>query len=411
MTTSVSLFDGATEHDVSAESYAVRVERGRLLELDDIGPGGGTIRVRNYNRNFDPFFLISSGDLLQGDGDALLQGNGDKILLTQASNAEGDYGAIVPGRKVVVKDGSTTMFTGFVEDYDYDWRPDKTAEATLIVRDGLAALSQAEFTEWTTTAQLSSDRVSAILDRSEIGYPSGGGARSISTGKVPLQSNTITTGTNALTELQTVARSEQGRLFVDRSGVLQFQHRYESLGDTATATFDDTGSNIPFHGVSVRFGSRHLHFKVTVQNVGGSERSATNATAIADNPNLGVRPLTITNLLADGDAYAQGLATWLLDRYDDTLAVVSGLTVNLDGLSTGNRNTVTALDIGDVIALNWTPTGTGTQVSQTLAIEGVAYTVDVHGVAEMSFHLSPAVDADLFTLDTSELDGSDILGF
>ncbi len=415
MAVSISLFDGATEHDITGDGFDIQIDRGRRLELSDYGSGGGVVKVENRDRDFDPFFLIQSSNLLQGNGDFLLQGNGDKLLLTLSTNSTGSYGPMDPGRKIVIKDGATTVFTGFVEDYDPVWLPDKTAICSLMVQDGMAALAQASFLEWTTTAQLSGARVSAILDRSEVGYPTGGGARSIATGRVPLQSNTIAYDTNVLTELQRVARSEHGRLYVNRTGVLTFDDRYASLGDTATATFDDTGSNLPFHGISVRAGTEQLHFQVTVKNEGGNAKTASNAAQIAANPNLGVRPLAIDSLLADGDAWSEGLADWLLDRFDSTAAIVSGLRVKLHDLSTADRATVSALDIGDVVGLNWTPTGAGSSVSQTLVIEGVTYRssarADAVDWAEMDFFTSPAVDQDLFTLDTSVLDGTDILGF
>lgn len=408
----VYLYDGATEYEITAEAFSVSLRRGRNLETDEIDAGGGTIQCRNLSRNFDPFFASVESDLLLETGDRLLQESTDHILLDGSVGSIGSYGVITQGRKVVVKDGAVTVYTGFVEDYDYEWDVNGNATATLVVRDSLATLARTEFLEWTTTYnEPTGTRIGTVLDRAEVGFPSGASARDLDTGLIRCQDDYVSYGSNVLNYLQLVARTEFGRLFVNRTGVLTFLDRYAVFNATATVSFNDTGTGIPFNAVRVRYGSELLYFKVSVQRFGGVTQTATNAAAIAANENLGVRHLTISNLLYRSDAYSLALATYLADRYSSAEAVVSSLEIPLGKLSTADRATVTALDIGSVIDLTWTPTRSGGVVTQTLAVEGVSYSASYTGECVLSLQLSDARSAAYLIYDTDAYDSGKLYGF
>lgn len=414
--------------EITAESFAVNVRRGRSLESETFGPGGGIIRVRNYQANFNPYFLASTDALLLESGDNLLLENGDRLLLESGNGTGvGSYGEIKLGRKVVVKDGAVTVFTGFVEDFDFEYDSDGRAEAILTVRDALATLGATDLKAWAPSQQLTGARVTALLDRSEVGFPSGASARDIATGTQPLMAGQtsysfetrVTTygagsvqyGTNALQELQRINRAEAGRLFVDASGKLVFSDRYAAFGVASSASFDDTGTNLPFHGIDIRFGTELLHFSVSATRDGASsEQTATNSALVTEYAALGVRHLSLPSLPLNSDPHALGLAQFLLNRFAQFKAVISGLTVKLGGLSSVDRATVAGLDIGDVVNVTWTPTGTTGAVSQDLIVEAVSYSVAMHtNAAEVSFQLTDASDPDYFTVGTDSVNGSKLL--
>ncbi|MEO6571604.1 MAG: hypothetical protein ABIO83_08650, partial [Ilumatobacteraceae bacterium] len=326
----------------------------------------------------------------------------------------GAYGPVAPGRKVEVLDGAVTVFSGYVDDYDYEWRQGDAPGVTLLPTDALATLGRSEFLEWTTDPyDRAGERITKALDRVEVAFPTGGAARAISTGLTPLQSDLVTYGSNVLNYLQLVANSDMGRLFVDRAGVLTYTDRYALLGATSSADFDDTETNLPFHAVDALYGTEQLYFQVSVGRLGGEPRTFKNTVAIAAYPVLGIRQLAIDNLLVDSDAYAEAMASELVDRYSVNSATVSSLTVKISTLEDADRATVAALDIGDLIGLTWTPTQTSTPVVQDLVIEGVTYRSDlVNGEAFMDFQLSAAPDlSTVFVLDTDSLDGTKVLGF
>lgn len=412
-----------TAYDITGEAFSVDVGAGRDTERDVFDAGGGTIQVRNLSRNFDPFFATSSDFLLQADdASRILQASGDGILLASPSTASaaGDYAAMVQGRKLVVKDGGVTVFTGFVEDFEYEWARGPQASATLLVKDALATLGRTSYLEHTRTDnEMTGARITAMLNRAEVAFPAA--TRNISTGLVACQGDFVSHGSNVLNDLQNIAKTEFGRLFVSRGGTLTFLDRYAVFGATPTASFNDLAPYLPFSGVRVTFGSESLWFSVSVDREGGIAQTVTNTAAQAANPNLGARHLTMSGLLFTADIYSKALATYLADRYSRSEAIVSSLTVPLSTLgsatarlSVAQRALVCGLEIGNVVSLDWTPTGHGLPVSQVLAIEGWHYTASHTAgdiTASMSFQLSDARDPEFLVYDTDAYDSGKVYGF
>lgn len=418
MTISVLLYglDG-TSYDVTSEVYSIDLRNGRDTERDKFDPGGGTIKLHNKSRNFDPFFAMESSYLLQADSASkILQASGDGILLALAPTLAGSYGSMVQGRKVVVKDGAVTVFTGFVEDFDYQWGRAGYASVTLLVQDALATLGRTSYLAHTRTEnQLSGTRITEMLNRAEVAFPAG--TRNISTGLVALQGDSVSYGSNVLNDLQNITATEFGRLFVNHGGTLTYLDRYAVFGSTPSAAFNDTYplTGLPFSGVRVSFGSESLYFAVSVDREGGVAQTVTNTAAQAANPALGARHLALSGLLFTSDVYSKALATYLASRYSTSDAIVSSLDVPLARLGVTDRATICALEIGNVVTVDWTPTGSGGTVSQTLAIEGWHYTAEhTHGSLQpgvMSFQLSDARDPEYFVYDTDAYDGGKVYGF
>jgi hypothetical protein len=417
MTTTVFLYDPntATDHDITSEVYSVSVSRGRSRELDEINAGTCTVRCRNYLGNFNPYFLTDNDFLLLETGDFLLQEDGASRLVLEAIGTGGDYGIMSVGRKLTVKDAATTIFTGFLEDLDLDWRADKFKDATLYAADGLARLARQRFLEWTTDPdQTTGARLSAVMNRPEVDDL--WATLLFDTGLSLLQSDLVTHGSNVLNYCQLVNRAEQGRFYVSGFGTLVFQDRASVAAGTPVVDFKDSATGavadeIPFSVVEVTFGSELLYTKVSVDVIGGTAQTADDVTAQA---NYGIRHLTFSQMLMNSDGQADDMAEYLLDRYKSPEAVVSQIRVPLEKLSSANRTTVAGLEISDTVSLNWTPTPGLGAVSQTLVIEGVGYDKDVDGATWMTFQLSAAPSNDFFIVaadaNASLLD-TGVLGF
>lgn len=411
MTTTVWLYDPntATYFDISGDVYSVDITRGRSRELDEINAGICRVRVHNQSGDFNPYFLDALSSLLLESGDFLLLEDGSHLLLEAASGATGSYGVMNVGRKLIVADSAfmaDAVFTGFVEDFEFEWRPGRFADVTLVAADGLARLARQSFPEWTTTGdQTTGARLVSLLghDGADINWATGGTAF-IGGGVSTLQSNTITNGSNVLGECQKVSRAEQGRFFVDPGNILTFQDRSDVGAGTAACDFNDssayangqTSGKIPFSAVEVTFGSELLYNRVQINVIDGTVQTANNTTSQS---NYGLRTLTYSDMLMNSDAQAADLASYLLNRYYSPEAVVSSIRVAMEKLSSTNRATVRAIDIGDTVTLNWTPTSSLGAVSQTLVVEGVGYQKDVDGATWMSFQLSAAPDNYFFILD------------
>ena len=208
----VILYDGATDYDISAQVQSVSLKRGRTRELDTIEPATGTINLINYDRSFDP-----------------PQYNGDT-----------SFGAIVPGMRVEIFDGAVQVFAGYVLDWDHRWRNTKESTASIYITDALGTLAGTTFTaHQATDLQDAGARITEGLDRAEVGFPSGVAYRDINPGIDPLQGDIVPAGTNVLNRFQLIARSDLGRLYVTRDGVLTYRSRHDVLGTTPDSTFTD----------------------------------------------------------------------------------------------------------------------------------------------------------------------------
>lgn len=358
--------------DISDYAFSVSVNRGRSRELEEIQVGTATVEIRNGSRVFDPQFSAGSP--------------------TSAL-----FGPIIPGKRVRISDNGVTVFDGVIEDWNFGWSPTAPMAATaqLVATDTLATLAAAEFAELTAAKELPKSRIVRILDVPEVRYPLiqtdlDDGLNLIAYGVVSAQS--------VLGYLQSVAMSDGGRLFASRSNQLTFRDRDRLATNTVAATFDDTGANIPFHSVSVVFGSEQLYTRITVTGASGVSYVAVASDELI--ATYGERALNRDILSASGE-YAQQLASWLLARYQEPLAVVEALDVILDDLTPAQRATVAGLELGDIVSLSWTPTGTGTTITQELLVEGITYSAATGGPEVMSFRLSNAEGRYSLVLDSS----------
>jgi hypothetical protein len=401
---------------LSSETWSVSVSRGKSLETEVIDAGTATVQAHNHVGNFNPYFLSVPFALLMESGDFLLLESGDHILLEFGNGTGGGaYGDIFVGRELTIVDSGVTVYTGFVEDYDYDYGRANYNETTISAVDALATLGATSINEdWPTERplnQLTGERLESLLDWGDVDFP-GGAARDIDTGTQPVQEDVLSSAVNALGYAQAIARTEVGRLYVNRSGRLDFRDRYSVFDTTPVETFsDEDDANLDISKVAVRFGTESFYFSVTADNGidYGVQTKASNPGVAAQYPNLGARNLDWSGILSASQDHTYGTAGFLVGRLSQTSAVVSGLRVPLPRLSPSDRAIVCALDIGSVVALSWTPVGAAGAVNQTLVIEGVDYAADSSGGAVIEFQLSDASDPGYFQVDTDAVDGSKLV--
>jgi hypothetical protein len=118
-------------------------------------------------------------------------------------------------------------------------------------------------------------------------------------------------GANVNAYVNRINQAEQGRIFVDRAGVLVMQPRIGTTLDAPTATFNDTGTAIPYDGVGVEYDQQLIINTATIEiESGGTPQVATDAASIAE---YFVQALAITDSLLQNDAEALTLADYLLE--------------------------------------------------------------------------------------------------
>jgi len=367
--------------DVTADVETITLRRGRSRELERYQAGSLTVDLDNSGRKYDP----------------------------AAGTAITPYGASMRPRKaVVVTTAGVPVFSGVVEDWDLVYRLNGDHVASVVSTDGFTFLAQQDIEPHTTTSQLTGERITAILDRSEIDWPAG--RREIDDGIATLQADAIG-GTadpkpvNALQYLQKVDESEQGALFVGANGSLIFRDR-ASLQILTTTVFADDGSGIPFTNIDASYGAEELRNRVSVSRLNGGTATAVGTASVAA---YGAIDYEIRDTLLSTDTQAQTLADLILTRYEEPLLRIDGIEVILDTLTETEIADVLDLELGALVQVKYTPSGIGDTIDQFVRLDQIEHniTVNQHRV-RLSFSQgeTPALvlDSALFgILDTNTL--------
>jgi len=205
--------------------------------------------------------------------------------------------------------------------------------------------------------------------------------------------------------------AEFGRLFVSREGVLTFQNRIGATLSGSVANFKDSGTGVKFDNVGITFEADSVVNRAYVQNLGGSNATATDTGSIAT---YFIQTESITNsLLETSGSQLSAAATYLLNgepeaRYTDVATKFAMLT-NAD------RDTVATIDIGDTITIEKTfITGTGmTSLGQELSVEGIEHLIDFSTGHRVHFYTAPTTIVYQLILDDityGVLDAENVLG-
>jgi hypothetical protein len=344
--------------DVSPYVLSLSTSRGRPDQLAQFTAGSATIQLNNRDRRFDPINESSP----------------------YWNTIEGRTG-VVPRRKVTIKCDGDPVFVGRITDIDISYEPTRltatteNSSVTITAADDFLLLANT-FTASpiTPSEQFSGARVSAILDLPEVDYPST--SRDIDTGVAVLGGGAtfaIDANTNVLTYLQEITKSEEGLLFVDRTGWLTFRDRVLPSFDNPVLTFADNGSGIDYQSISIIYGSEFLYNRVTCSIVGGTDQVVDDLTSQEE---FGIITLSLSDLLLKDDAAALELANVLLDRYSQPQYRFDAVQVIYNNKTALQREGLTQLEVGEQIEVTRTfRTGTPASVTEGYVVEGVRHTI------------------------------------
>jgi hypothetical protein len=373
--------NGSTDF-VDATEYvlSVAIQRGRTSQTDQFSPG--TCRVladdRASGRLFDPANTAST--YYQGDFD------------------------LAPRRAIKVLAGTAELFVGAITDLDITYEMPNLSFASIVSADGLYELSRTALTAFSPSSQLTSDRVTAILDRPEVNFSTA--LRDITTGVATCGTVAYGDNTNTLSALQAVAIAEDGRLFANRRNQIQFDPRISFTFSTAIASFGGTASNeIPILAIGVAYGQETLFNRVQVDVDGGT--AAQIASDATSQTQYGVQTLSFSGVPLVSEAAGATLAQNLLDKYKEPKIRFNEISTSLNACGSALWPTVLALDVGDVISVTKTySAGLPLSRTDTVFIESVTHDITPSD-HRIRFGLGQAQVILPFLLDTSELDDTD----
>ena len=219
----------------------------------------------------------------------------------------------------------------------------------------------------------------------------------------------------AIDYIRAVADVERGLFFADRTGNLAFVDLAASVGGSATGKVfsDDGGAGAikytqPFTMSPASVDTVRNVVTVSYSDVGAITRRDATSEATYSSSQLFIDGPTLAKARD-----ASSIAAWELAQRKDPSTRVESITVLWrNGTATDTTNaidTCSAVELGDVVTVEITPRGVGSQVVKTCQVVGIEHEITKeHGVTTL--YMRPAYDqSGWFTLGTSALGGTDVL--
>ena len=286
------------------------------------------------------------------------------------------------------------LFAGQIVNYDYSYELGGNNTVMVYCADDFYLLAQTVMNEFSVSEELSSARLTAILDLPEVAYPLA--SRDISTGTQTLggaAAYTIANGTNVKAYIDQIQAAEQGRIFMSRSGVLNSDPRIGNTLSGSVADFHDDGTQIPYNNLAITYNADQIVNRASVQHLGVTSPEV--ADDLASQAKYLIQTVSITDSLLHNDAAAATLASYLL--VGEPEATFTGVQTDYLMLTTAQRETLALVDIGDTITI--TNTIAGGEVAQELSVEGVEHRIDFVTGHRVTYYTAPTVIVYQFILD------------
>lgn len=393
MTLEVLFTFGGTETDVTAYVNFVSINRGRPQRYGIFPAGTATITLNNRDRRFDP--LYTAGPY---------------------------YGNIRPRIPVRIVDEQIELFVGYVDDYDYNYPNAKDAIVQVVCVDGLALLTQTSLNTFVNVQQVAGERINSIVTRTEVSYP---GAVNLDGGLTLLQADTVGQNVNTLAYLQQVAGTDIGRLFVDRTGILRYLARTDSVTQDAVVVFASTDDpyllelatlssatlwfdaanpeplrndlSLAAQGaielqdatllfdasdpayvppiiapktVEIQYGTEELYNRVSVTRLNGGTAEAFDQDSI---DLYGTRTFTQSGTLFLDDATTELYADFIVSEFAEPTFRITGHEVFVTAQDDTAARYLKRLDIGDVVRTIWTPNNVGSPQDVFSVVERITH--------------------------------------
>ena len=378
-------FDGGTWVDISTDvrSFTTTISRSRTLGM--FPPGTATFNLDNRTGKYTP--LNSSSPY---------------------------YGTILPGRHVRMRAKYSAteydVWYGIVEDWGDSYPQAKDGIATVTAYQPsrlLAGYRGDTGSALVGVGELTSARVSRILTAA--GWSLGS---TVETGLATMQGSDLTS--DALTGITDAVEVELGAFWIDPNGSAQFESRYaleaNSRSNSSQATFGP--ADVPYltePGPQMSSGLDLVINKATRSNTGGYAFTSTNSTSVAL---IGQTVASSdTSLKGAEDAWAAGNAQAATLIYGTP--VQHPTRISLRPTSSTTAPQCLGRRIRDLVTVK-VPVPWSATLTSLVFIVGISHSASPQTGWVTTFEFEPATvytGISLFTLDTSALDGTDILGW
>jgi hypothetical protein len=286
---------------------------------------------------------------------------------------------------------------GLIETWDQTW-PSFGKDATVEVRaaDAMKVLNLFRIGSLSYPEQLSGERVAAVCGDVGIPVDADDGISTI----IETASGTSSIETTALSHLQNVEETENGRLFVDGEGTVIFQDRHWRLNNATTSvgTIGDGTGEIPYRETALAYDESNIWNKVVITTADGEEEVAEDF----DSQDEYFQRTLTRRLLTNDNAEALAAGEWLVRKYREPEPKLPALPL-LPIKATTHWPVVLAATNGQRFTFKRRPESGGT-ISIDGYVEQVAETIVPGTTWDVSVQLSAAGDEAFWILGTSALD-------
>lgn len=304
---------------------------------------------------------------------------------------------IAPMRAIRLKRDSTYIFTGIINNFDYQFEMSGDNTVVLQCVDGFYQLSQAVLDQWNVDPETSGERLESLLDLPEVDlFP--GALRDIDPGTVNLghdSAYTVPAGTNALSYAQQInGTAEFGRLFMAADGVFTFQPRTGATLSGPVIEFSDTNPlQAKYNDVQIEFDASNVVNRAVVTGLDGdiglAEDLASQAAYFIQTQNIGNSLLHDQNELDDA-------ATYLLQGTPEPR--YTSVQTEFLMLTNTQKTAAASVDIGDTIYVSKQVTGVGS-IAEELSVEGIDGSIQFDRGHIIRYWTAPTTVVYILTLD------------
>lgn len=359
----ISLGPIATNQTISDDAFSFTISRGRTRDLERTSAGQLSASFRNETRRFDPLNTQSDLD-----------------------------GYILPKRPVnVILDGER-IFSGVIDNWDFDYTVGGESSASFTAFDAFAIFTKRPNVLPDLPKQRSGERVSALLNQPTVQWPNT--LRDIDKGDTFLEG--IDLDGSVLSQLNIVEEGEAGFLFIAKDGSVAFRSR--NFNQPATPLrFSDTNNGLPYVAAQIVFGLELFANKAVVEN--------SDDVQVFDNllsqTEFGVSERSFKTNLSTL-VQLRALAKYVVARYGEPELRVEQIDVNLESLTLDDRLDVLGLELGDIVEVEFTPNKIGDPIILRNRIIGLSHSKSL-ATHTLSVFFENLPFGDFFVLDDAEL--------
>ena len=359
--------------DVTNDVQNVAISRGRSKDLDSFFTGSCAIKLLNNERKYENTNTSSP----------YYPGIEPFIIMHVDATTDG---------------GSTyeDLFVGFVADINLSYPDTNNSFATFTGFDAFMKINNTELVDQDFPSTDSGTLINNILNSDTVKFSTGN--RDIETGISNMQALSNITN-NTLSILQTIERSENGLLFMSKSGKLTFKNRHTTFPSSASMTFSDDGNDIPYNSVDYINDDNEIYNVINLTRTGGNTQTKEDT---GSQLKYLIRTLTRTGLLNDNDAEVSDAALFLLGKFKDALLRFDNLEVNLKDIGTSSQNSILASEVGDIVNVELSPPGSGSpsQITSLEILDSITYSV-TPDTFKVNYKLSKADQQAFMRLDNT----------